>query len=72
MSESDTRVEEGEQCPISYCEKKVEDGDNGHWVAWGSGYSTYHTDKVSVARTWEHRDSLTVVPSTEPFTHTDN
>ena len=62
MSNGPPDVSEGDPCPVRKCGRTLGDG---HFVASGDGYHTFHTDKHHVARTWDHRDGLTVIPQTE-------
>jgi hypothetical protein len=61
----DSLPKAGDRCPLAGCENSLSDGD--HWYATGDGYHSYHTDKYGVARLWEHRDDLDVVPRTKPW-----
>lgn len=66
MTAKDAREDDDaelEHCPI--CGKKLEEGEH-YWANPPASHS-YHTDKRGIARVWEHRDGLDVIPPTEPF-----
>lgn len=77
MSDPSSTAGDYGECPIGRCDETLGEGDNGHWMAEGDGFHTFHTDKRGIARLWEHRDGLDVTPNTEPFAsnrsaHTDS